>query len=609
MNRNLYLLFALFICCCIQATAQTDPVTWLDEVKLSDVKLKNNSKGQFVKKLDDSLIQQNEPLLTSILKFNSPFFFRENGYGMVSSASVRGTGASQTAVIWNGININSQFTGQTDFNTINTKVFDDISLKPGGGSVVYGSGAIGGTIHLNNELRFDSKSDNDLRIGYGSFDTYQAAYNGNFSNEKTNLNIGVAGISSKNDYKYRDTEASNENGDFYNASLSASVGQWIGNSNLLKFYSNYYQGERGFSGTLDIPSNSKYEDTNSRNLLEWKSFFGNFTSSLKLAWISEEFKYYEDRDSENFSFGNAETEIIKYDLGYQFNDAMKINIIADYNDVKGQGTGIENARRKTGGISLLWSHQLENLNYELSIRQELTDDYDSPLLFSIGSDYRFSENYLLRLHASRNYRIPTFNDLFWEQGGNLDLNPETSIQAEIGNEFSFSDFKLNLNAYFIDIDNLIRWIPDGSAVWRPVNTSKVHNYGLEVFASYLTSLSGNNLNLSSNYAYTRSIDKENGNQLIYTPIHKVTFSAAYEIGDFSILFQSLYNGKIYTSSDNNYDLDGYTIANLGLNYKISKKPEIGIDFRVNNIFNEKYQSLPSRIMPGRSYNSTLSFNF
>ncbi|TBW29004.1 TonB-dependent receptor [Gramella sp. KN1008] len=609
MNRNLYHLIFILFCCCYSAVAQTDSINWLDEVRLSDVKLKQNSEGQFVKELGDSLIRQNEPLLTTLLKFNSPFFFRENGYGMVSSVSVRGTGAAQTALVWNGININSQFTGQTDFNTINTQVFDNISLRPGGGSVVYGSGAIGGTIHLNNDFSFEEERENYLQLGYGSFDTYQANYNGSFSNEKTSLNIAISGISSENDYKYLGTDKQNENGDFYNVSLNTSLAGWLNDANILKFYSNYYQGDRGFSGTLNLPSNSKYEDRNSRNLFEWKSFLGSFTSSLKLAWIREEFKYYENRNSDNFSFGEADTGIVKYDLGYEVSSHIKLNFIADYTNINGGGSGIENAERRVGGFSGLWSHELGKLNYELSLRQELTDNYDSPLLFSAGVNFRFSENYLLRINTSRNFRIPTFNDLFWQSGGNRELDPETSLQGEIGNEIRFQNFQFNLTAYFMDIDDLIRWIPGEDGMWRPLNTSSVHNYGIESFASWFTNIGQNPIRISGNYAFTRSINQESDKQLIYTPQHKLTFSAGYEIGDLSFSLQSLYNGSIYTSSDNKYELDSYKLVNLGAGYAITKTPETRLEFRVNNLFNEKYQSLPSRIMPGRSFNTSLTIKF
>ncbi len=383
----------------------------------------------------------------------------------------------------------------------------------------------------------------------------------------------------------------------------------MNDSNILKLYSNYYQGDRGFSGTIAISSNSKYEDRNSRNLLEWKSFLGNFTSSLKLAWIREEFKYYENRESNNFSFGEAETSIIKYDLGYEFSSDKKLNFIADYSNISGEGSGVENAERKVGGISALWRHDIENFSYQLSLRQEIADNYNSPLLFSAGGNYQFSEYYLLRLQTSRNFRIPTFNDLFWRGSGNTELKPETSLQAEIGNEFTFDNFQINLTAYYIDIDDLIRWIPEDDGLWRPVNTSNVHNYGLEAFAECSANIGDNPFNISANYAFTRSIDQETEKHLIYRPQHKISFSAGYKIEDFSIQLQSLYNGSIYTSSDNNYKLHSYKLANLGFGYSISKEPEILLDFKINNLFNENYQSLPSRIMPGRSYKSSLIIKF
>ncbi|MBQ0740765.1 Plug domain-containing protein, partial [Aquimarina celericrescens] len=88
---------------------------------------------------------------------------------MVSSPSFRGTTAQQTAVVWNGFNINSQFNGQTDFNTLLVDGFDELSVRPGGGSVIYGTGAIGGSIHLKNELKFNGETNVNLSARAGSF--------------------------------------------------------------------------------------------------------------------------------------------------------------------------------------------------------------------------------------------------------------------------------------------------------------------------------------------------------------------------------------------------------------------------------------------------------
>ncbi len=134
--------------------AQNDSITSLKEVIVSDANLKKYSTSQSVLKLNDSVINKNEALLTDLLNFNSTIYFKEYGRGMLSTVAFRGTTSSQTAVIWNGININSQMNGSTDFNTISSSDYNSVSVKAGGGSVIYGSGAVGGTVHLNNDLAF-----------------------------------------------------------------------------------------------------------------------------------------------------------------------------------------------------------------------------------------------------------------------------------------------------------------------------------------------------------------------------------------------------------------------------------------------------------------------
>jgi len=150
-----FIRYILFFGMLSSAFSQTDSITVLEEVMVVPPKLKEFSTGQTLTSLQDSLLLQNKPSLISALNFNTPIYFKENGLGMVASPSFRGTNASQTAVLWNGININSRFNGQTDFNTINTGSYDAINVRGGGGSVIYGTGAIGGTVHLTNEIDFE----------------------------------------------------------------------------------------------------------------------------------------------------------------------------------------------------------------------------------------------------------------------------------------------------------------------------------------------------------------------------------------------------------------------------------------------------------------------
>ena len=144
MEKKQLFLFFIGLMAFAQVFGQRDGVIVLDEVILSDAKLLHFSKGTKVRVANDSVQEKSGSSLTDLLRYNSNIYFKENGYGMVSSASFRGTNAQQTAVVWNGININSQLTGQTDFNTLIPGNYGDVVVRSGGGSVQYGSGAVGG---------------------------------------------------------------------------------------------------------------------------------------------------------------------------------------------------------------------------------------------------------------------------------------------------------------------------------------------------------------------------------------------------------------------------------------------------------------------------------
>src|SRR5690554_7460073 len=214
MNRNRLHLIVIALLCGWSTYSQVKAVQKLDEVYLTDTKLVAFSEGFKVDKLQDSVVKRNAASLTDVLRFNSSIYFKENGHGMVSSPSFRGTNAAQTAVIWNGININSIFTAQTDFNIISPFNYDEISIRSGGGGVQYGSGAVGGSVHLNNNFSFYDDDVTNLGFRYGSFGTF----GGNISTIQTwddhYLNVGVDFISSENDYEYISKNGKNHHAEF-----------------------------------------------------------------------------------------------------------------------------------------------------------------------------------------------------------------------------------------------------------------------------------------------------------------------------------------------------------------------------------------------------------
>lgn len=603
---------------CQFISAQNDSINNLKEVIVSDRTLYSSNKSQSIQVFNDSVISKNQSSLTNLLNYNSVLYFKEYGRGMTSTVSFRGTTAAQTAVIWNGINVNSLLNGSADFNTFSSPDFNAISVKAGGGSVSYGSGAIGGSVHLNNNLVFNNKFENDLRLDYGSFNTIGVNYKMIFSNKKWSTQVGFSRNSSENDYDYIDlytwkgVQRKNENGQYATTSLSANVGYKIKPNAILTFYSQSSNTDRNLSLVSESDSKTKYINTFSRNLLEYAVTKDRFSSNYKVAYLTEQYQYFADIESNNFSFGKSESLIAKMDFGYQLIESIKLNGILDYNRTKGFGSSFGDNTRQIGAIAIKAVEQHnEKWQNELGFRKEASSDYDSPFLFSLGSSYVFNSFYNLKINLSRNFRIPTFNDLYWETGGNPDLKPESSYQAEVGNVFTYKNITLSETLYYNKIDDLIRWVPVSGDIWSPENTDRVNAYGSETILGWANSYGKNNFAVNGTYGYAVSKNADTDKQLFFVPYHKATASFAYSYSKFAVDYQYLYNGFVYTRSDNdpNEIIDAYQVSNIGFSYDFKLLDSSKIGFQALNVFNQKYKSVEDRPMPGRNFNMYITLKF
>lgn len=608
----LRIVFVVIVILPIFGFGQLDSIQKLDEVVLSDYKLKQFTNSQTLQTLNDSVLKRTSADLTTVLNYNTPIFFKENGLGMVSSPSFRGSTAQQTAVVWNGININSQTTGQTDFNTISTRNYDQLEVRSGGGSVLYGSGAIGGTIHLKNNLIFNRGFINEISFNAGSFDTYNGNYKVSFSDEKLSIQGGINFLKSDNDFPYFKKDRKNINGQFYNSDFNVSVGYNLDETNRIQYYNNVYIGSRHFSLQIPRENKTKYDNLDTRNLVIWTSKFSKWTSNLRLAYLTESYDYFADIESETSSGSEVKTIIAKYDAIYKLSNKITLNPVVDFTQNDGEGTNIAQIKRQITGGSLLIKHRfLDVALYEASLRKEITDSYESPILYNLGLQFNFFKPYVLKLNVSKNFRIPTFNDLYWDTGGNLNLLPETAQQYEVSNEFDFRWLKLGITGYYNAISDMIRWIPTGS-FWRPENIDEVETMGLESKLQLNKRFGKHFFTVNSTYGYTVSENKATSKQLIYVPLHKFNASIAYQFKGFSTFYEYLFVDNVFSTSDHlqKFQVDSYHISNIGAEYSFTTtKQHITIGLKAKNLFNVDYQAVLGRNMPGINYNTYINLKF
>ncbi len=590
--------------------AQNDSIIELDEIVLPIFKLKNFSKGYSMRILKKSSIAKNKTSLTDVLRYNSFLYFKENGHGMVSSPSFRGTSASQTAVVWNGININSQLTGQTDFNTIPINSLNSISIRNGGGSVLYGSGAIGGTIHLNNNILFKKKQESNLSVSYGSFNTINTFFNGTFSSKKSHINTTIEYNTSDNDYRFLGTSLFNENGSYTNVSFSGNFGYKFDKKNQLKYYTTTFFGDRNLSRTLTAPSKQKYKNVTTKNLVAWNHFINSKEIiTTKLAFLGEKYTFFEDNTKPEFFSGGTSTQMIGV-LDYKNKLSSKINLegIISFESAVGRGDNIEKKIKKVFTSVVLINHKLtQKLSYGIQLRKEYIKTYNSPLVYSLGIDYKVNKNYTLSFNTSKNFRTPTFNDLYWKFGGNPNLKPETSQQIELGSTLKVKKFKIQFNIFYIKSIDLIQWKPDSSGSWTPTNIAQAKNYGSETSLYYIKKVGNHIFKTSANYSLTIAKNVETDKDLNYVPLHRTNFSLDYNYKNISAFYQQLINGEVLVIGD---VLPTYTVSNFGVEYQFTNQkvhPKLGL--KINNIFNTNYQNILNRPMPTRNIQITINYKF
>ena len=200
------------------------------------------SKTAKINHLSSDKILENSTSLSDLLRFNSNIYIKENGRGATSSPSFRGTTAQQTAFVWNGINVNSPFLGQGDLNTMSPLSYENVAIKYGGGSVIYGSGAIGGSIHLNNTLLFNRGFEGKLFSEYSSFTTSNSVASAKLSTANLSFNVNINHSQSENAYEVEEKYYKNRNGAYQNSAFNLGMAHKISAENELYWQTQLFDG-------------------------------------------------------------------------------------------------------------------------------------------------------------------------------------------------------------------------------------------------------------------------------------------------------------------------------------------------------------------------------
>lgn len=592
--------------------------------------------------------------LSDLLSENTPVFIKNHGRGALATASFRGTGASHTQVKWNGLDINTPMAGMVDFSLIPVYIIDDLSLKHGSASIADRSGGIGGSIHIQNGLNWDSGSTLTYIQGLGSYGTLDEFLRLGTGNDRIRAGTRIYHNYSTNDFQYvnrgigtLDPETgqvvypreTNENAAFYRYGLLQELYYRPGSRHMLslKYWGQYARRSipRPTSYEGPDPSNlNNQQDADHKVVAEWKYYGPRHKLLLRTGFSGKELLYIQKNKvpglgvipaihslSRQNSLFNTFTWSRELKGGVSIEASLDMNLHHVSSNDSVSGMGFARQRNEGSLFMAIRKDVAGRLNLNLMVRQDLVDGKRAPLIPYLGLDFRVLKgaDLILKGNVGRNYHQPTLNDLYWVPGGNPLLLPEAGFSAEAGLEFQrlFSGHLMTteVTAYRSDIENWILWIPSYKGFWEPNNIKRVLSRGVEYDVRWQGQLGQFGYHARGTYAYTSAVnygdpltwsDESYGKQLVYIPLHSGNLMMHLSFRGWSLTYQYNTFSERFTTSSN--DLTQRTAlypyfmndVALGRDFRI-KKVAISTEFKIYNLFNETYHSILYRPMPGRNY--------
>lgn len=587
--------------------------------------------------LDSTVLQlASNGSLTDLLRKHGLGHVRAYGPGGLASPSFRGTGSSHTAVLWNGINLVSPLSGQLDLSLLPAGLFDDASIQTGGSTSISGNGSIGATIHLNNNLSFNEELKASISSHAGSFGSFYHDAGLHISSQRWGSSTKIFRNESANDFRFKVKGASQRrvHSAFGQYGLLQQLYHRVSDHSILslRLWCQKSEYEVPDIASSQNDAMAKEENTFYRTLAGWNYHHKNFELNYQGSFVRQELNYDDPRI--DLASRNRYNNIIQNAEGNLFiGDHTQLTGGLNYSWEEGVADNFGNSRNPSRNrIALFSALRLEPLSkwtLALSVREELVNGKTTPLAPGISARHRILKSLDVFTNLYRNYRLPTFNDLYWIGAGargNPTLKAELSLGGETGISISKQDFTFKAVVFTNNVDNWISWIPlwmpGQGEVWTPRNIKKVWARGLEGQARFQKNFAFFSASLTGVYSYTRSTNEsiydngnpnERGKQLVLTPVHEASGTVQLSYKRYWIRIGHSFTGDQFTDTDNTvYNiLPFYNITNVfaGREFSWSGYWRTSVSFEINNLFDVNYQSRPGYPMPGINFKASLKISF
>lgn len=545
------------------------------------------------------------------------------GAGGMKMISLRASTANQIAYIYDGFKINDKSSGSLNSALFNTNYISNIEIDKQGTSSIYGSNSLFGNIIINSKI----PSNINITSKIGSFNNYNASIiypintttsiSADYKNNTANYPINLI-INNKNKTLERsNSQLINYNFNFTKIILNNNI------NHKLRYFFNYT--EQGIPGavlqdklennTANLINNNHYfYYNNDFNIKENRINNGIYYNYSELHFKDSLNKLLNSNGINNSFYTNNIQAFSEIDKNIN-NINFKLRFDNDFTFLKGDN--LLNNKEIIGnifGISLNFNREY-NLNNKklilnLGARYDVinyTNNNISPLLSITYLSKLFSSEITL----SRNFRVPSFNEMYYLNFGNSNLKPEISNTINFNNKLNIlNNLTLSLNPYYSIINDYIMSIPISPVVWSASNLEKVNNYGLESELVF----NYKKLNINLNYTFQKAKFVENtilnNTNLPYIPNEIINSNIYFENKYINYNLLLNYNSFRYYNQGNDVNsiINSFLLVDIVFNKSIKiNNDKLNIILSLKNILNTEYELVHNFPMPAFNFLLTLNY--
>jgi len=532
--------------------------------------------------------------------------YTNGGPGTVSNFYMRGYDSKQILVLIDGVRYSSISSGGATLSLLPADQIDRIEILYGAsGSSIYGADAMGGVIQVFTKGANVKRSNISVTAGVGSNDEYLYGASAQFANNAgTTLSLS-ASHNETDGFNATLPEPNNQyspyNSDddgFESDNFSIALNQRINEQVLVGASALYSKSTTEFdNGAIDAFSDQ--ENGAAQAFVDWHYLPG---SSVKLQYG------HSIDESDNPTYGSV------YDTKQD-----QISLLGQHQLSIGQGFyGVEYLNQSLDSnayeiddrdvTSAFFGYVLDidQFDAQANLRYDDNSQYGDETTYNLGGAYHITPNLRTGASYAKGFRAPTFNELYFPNYANPELEPETSDNYEVFIEHNNSLQSTRLSGYYNKVDDLI---VSSAPNYIPENVAKAKIKGVTLTSDWEI----DDYLIGGSYDYQKAEDDSNdindGNYLPNRPEHKGLIYVGYRLPSLDIRAEYQYVDDYYYSISNTDSqlVDSYGLFNISGNYQLTDN--LTMTARLNNITNEKYVTAPNYDTDGTNYFTSLTYNW